>query len=196
LEERALPYPDYIAGVVLTVGDGAVWALERGLGRVRRIDPATKDAPVRAEGGFGDATSIAVHGNGVWLGGGDGVTKLDLHDGSELGSVPVPDALFSTTTSIAVDDDAVWFVGDSSTRLWRIDPEDVSTVNSFPIGASPSAVAVADDGAVWVAGRSVTWLWRLDLKKNHGERIPVGATSGGLVAAYHRMWTSPDAAEG
>jgi DNA-binding SARP family transcriptional activator/streptogramin lyase len=196
LEERDVVYSDYIAGVVLTVGDGAIWVLGRGLGWVRRIDPATKDAPVFAERGVGVATSIAVHGNAVWLGGGDGVTKLHLHDGSVLWNEPVPEALLSANTSIAVDDEAVWFVGDSSPRLWRIDPEDVSIENSSPIGASPSAVALAEDGAVWVAGSSVTWLWRLDPRTGHDERIPLGATSGGLVAAYDRIWTSPDGAEG
>ena len=189
-----------IAPVILTVGDGAVWALERGQSRVKRIDPKTKDAPVFAEGGerLGVATSIAVHGNAVWLGGGRGVSKRDSRDGSyELDFEDVEDARLSLTTSIAVDGDAVWFVGDASTSLWLIDSEAVSIKGSFPIGASPSAVAVAEDGAVWVASRSVTWLWRLDPKTNEPQRIELGATSGGnLVAANGRIWTSPGAAEG
>ena len=104
----------------------------------------------------------------------------------------MPQVLGSATTSIAVDRKAVWFVGDSSTLLWQIDPLNPSILDSFPIGTSPSALAVAEDGAVWVAGRSVTSLWRLDPETNDDEKIGVGATSGGLVAAFGRIWTSPE----
>ena len=180
----------FIAPVKLTVGEGAVWALEQGLDQVRRIDPATK-IPERFAEGVGAASSIAVDGNAVWLGGNDGVRKLDLRYPTELESTSVPQALLSTTTSIAVSPDAVWFVGDSSTDLWRIDPVSVEILKSFPIGTSPSAVAVGEDGAVWVAGRSVASLWRLDPKTNEDETIAVGATSGGLVADFGKIWTSP-----
>ena len=49
----------------------AVWALEQGLRRVMRIDPATKNPELFAEGGerLGAATSIAVDRKAVWLGG-------------------------------------------------------------------------------------------------------------------------------
>ena len=60
------------------------------------------------------------------------------------------------TTSIAVGRDAVWFVGESSARLWHIHPDTVSIVDSDPIGQSPSAVAVDEDGAVWVASSSLS----------------------------------------
>ena len=145
---------------------------------------------------MGAASSIAVDGEAVWLGGPDGVTKLDLRTNYELGSTPVEPVLRSTTTSIAVGDDAVWFVGDSSTDLWRIDPESVDILRTFGIGTNPTAVAVGEDGAVWVAGDSVTSLWRLDPETNDDETIPVGATSGGLVADFGRIWTSPGAAAG
>jgi hypothetical protein len=57
-------------------------------------------------------------------------------------------------------------------------------------------VAVGDDGAVWVAGRSVPSLWRHDPETSDDETITVGATEGGLVAAFDRIWTSPGAAAG
>ena len=119
------------------------------------------------------------------------MTKLDLRDGTELRYSDVPDVRVSATTSIAVDGEAVWFVGDSSTSLWQIDPRSVSIDHSFEIGTSPSAVAVGEDGAVWVAGRSATSLWRLDPRTNDAETIPIGAMSGGLVAEYDKIWTSP-----
>jgi DNA-binding SARP family transcriptional activator/streptogramin lyase len=192
LAERDQAYSTSISAVELTVGEGAVWALVRGLGQVTRIDPATDDSAPSAEGA-GASSSIAVDG-AVWLGGIAGVTKLDLHDGRELGSVFVQPVLESTNTSIAVRPDAVWFVGDSSARVWHIDTRSVEILDSIPIGASrPSAVAVGEDDAVWVAGGSATSIWRLDPKTDAPEPIEVGATSGGLVAGFGKIWTSPGA---
>ena len=103
----------------------------------------------------------------------------------------------SLTTSIAVDGDAVWFVGDSSTRLWRIDAPSVSTRDSDRDRGKPQRRGRREeDGTVWVAGRSVTSLWRLDPGTDEDETIPLGATSGGLVADFGRIWTSPGAAAG
>jgi hypothetical protein len=158
---------------------------------VTRIEPATGKPTMLAEGV--GASSIAVGHNAVWLGGQDGVRKLDLRSGFELGHAPVAPVLTSQTTSIAVGRDAVWFVGDSSTDLWRIDPQSPSTLDSFPIGFGPSAVVVGEDEAVWVAGRAATSLWRLDPKIDDDETISVGATSGRLVADFGRIWTSPGA---
>ena len=126
------------------------------------------------------------------------MTKLDLSSGEELGSTPVEEVSESVTTSIAVGRDAVWFVGDSGARLWRIPRYGLSEVtdNSFEIGPSPSGVALGEDGAVWVASRSATSLWRLDPRTDEDETIPLGATSGGLVAAFDRIWTSPGAFAG
>jgi DNA-binding SARP family transcriptional activator/streptogramin lyase len=196
LEKRdTTPYSRFIVGVTLTVGEGAVWALERGLGRVRRIDPETKIPELFLDGVSGAASSIAVYENAVWLGGGDGVTKFDLRERYELDSTDEPQVLGSLTTSIAIDREAVWFVGDASTLLWRIDPRSVSVRNSFEIGPSPSAVALGEDGTVWVADGTAASLWRLDPKTDeHAEPIEVGATSGGLVADFGKIWTSPGAA--
>ena len=195
LAQRDRVFPVNFASVPLTVGEGAVWALERGPGTVTRIDPATGKRKRFADD-VGAMSSIAVAGKAVWLGGSLGVTKLDLRTGRRLGSAPVAPARESATTSIAVGRDAVWFVGDSSTDLWRIDPLTVSIVASDPVGASPSAVAVGEDGAVWVAGGSATSVWRVDSETNEPKAIEVGATSGGLVAGFGRIWTSPGPSTG
>ena len=59
--------------VTLTVGEDAVWALERGLAQVTRIDPAYGDTPSCSRRAYGAALSIAVDGDAVWLGGRDGM---------------------------------------------------------------------------------------------------------------------------
>jgi DNA-binding SARP family transcriptional activator/streptogramin lyase len=182
------------SSVQLTVGEGAVWALERALGRVTRIDPATGDLDLLAEG-YGASSSIAVDPTAVWLGGTDGVTKLD-HPARALESWWVPPVSESATTSIAVGRDAVWFVGDSSTHLWRIDPLTVSVLASVSIGTPPTTVAVEEDRAVWVASASDASLWRVDPETNVGDRLDLGATSGGLVADFGSIWTGPGALAG
>ena len=98
------------ASVELAVREGSVWALERALGQVTRIDPATRKPKLFAEG-VGASSSIAVDGSAVWLEASP-ATKLDPRTGQKLGSVFVPPVSESATTSIAVGRDAVWFVGD------------------------------------------------------------------------------------
>jgi streptogramin lyase len=115
-----------------------VWALERGRGELTRIEPATGRSETLADG-LGASSSLAVDRDAVWLGGPDGVRKLDVRTGVELGSTSPEEVLVAPTTSIAVGRDAVWFVGESGTRLWRIDPRSVSILDSEPIGKNPSA---------------------------------------------------------
>ena len=182
------------ASVELAVGAGAVWALERARGQLTRIDPDTGRRRKLADG-LGASSSITVDGEAVWLGGPDSVRKLDPRTGLELGSAfvgPVPE---STTSSITVGE-AVWFVAESSTRLWSIDPQSVSIVGSEPIGASPSAVAVDALGAVWVARSAAASLSRLDPSTDAVETLETGVTAGGLAAGFGRIWTSPGAAPG
>jgi streptogramin lyase len=85
-------------------------------------------------------------------------------------------------------------VGETGTRLWRIDPVRVAIQSSEPIGASPSDVAVDAQGAVWVASSSLTTLARYDPGTTPVDRVDVGTTSRGLVARFGRIWTSPGAA--
>ena len=97
----------------------------------------------------------------------------------------------SRTTSIAVGPGALWFVADSSTRLWRVDPASVTLLDSTPIGTSPSAVAVDGGGAVWVASSAITKLSRLDPPTDAVERVELGAKPQALVSGLDRLWTSP-----
>jgi streptogramin lyase len=180
--------------VKLAIGDGAVWAFERARGEISRIDPTTGEKTLLADG-YGGSSSIAVSGHALWLGGPDGVRKIDLRTGKELGSVPPPKEVRTTQkTSIAARGNAVWFLGESGERLWRIRPVGVSIQSSEPIGASPSEVAVDASGAVWVASSSLASLARYDPETDRVDRVDVGTTSRGLVARFGRIWTSPGAA--
>ena len=181
------------ASVELAVGADAVWALERARGQLTRIDPDTGRRRPLADG-LGASSSIAVDGDAVWLGGPEGVRKLDSRTGLELGSALVGRVPDSTDSSIAVGREAVWFVGESSARLWSIDLRSVSTVGSESIVVSPSAVAVDADGAVWVASGAAASLSRLEPSTDAVETLKTGVTAHGLVAGFGRIWTSPGAA--
>src|SRR5262245_3230899 len=191
LETRAPRFPLSLEQVSLAVGAGAVWALERGRGQLNRIDPETGESEVLTEG-LGGSSSIAVGTDAVWLGGPDGVKKIDARTGAPLGAANIEKVEKSRYTSIAVGRDAVWFVGDSSIRLWQVSPEGITTFNSVVVGESPSAVAVEQDGTVWVASSVRTELGRY--AADRVENIELGTTSSGLVSAFGRIWTSPGAA--
>jgi streptogramin lyase len=178
--------------VVLTVGDGAVWALERGRGEVTRIDPTT-GKPTRLTEGHAASLSIAVENRAIWLGGINGVTKLDASSGSELGSTFVTDVIDSTATSIAIGRDATWFTANSRARLWRIPPAGNTVDDSFEVGAGPNAVAVDEKGIVWVASGGDGSVSHLDPREDSAETIEIGSSPGGILAAFDLVWTSPGA---
>jgi streptogramin lyase len=178
--------------VVLTTGQGAVWALERGRGEVTRIDPAT-GTPKRLTEGHGASSSIAVEKDAIWLGGINGVIKLDPASGSELDSTFVTGVVDSTVTSIAVGEDATWFTANSRPRLWQIPPEGNTVLDAFDVGAGPTAVAVDDDGIVWVASSGDGTVARLDPAQGATETVDLGVGPGGIATAFDRVWTSPGA---
>ena len=192
LAERDTPFSLSLDPVKLTVGGGAVWALERGQGELTRIARAT-GKPKLLRDDVGASSSIAVDRDVVWLGGPDGVRKLDARTGFELEEPSgLPEEVHSSpSTSIAVGRDAVWFVGESSARLWRIRPATVTIHDSIEIGKSPSAVAIGDDGAVWVASSALDSLSRYDPETGGVDEVELGTTSRGLVARFGRIWTSP-----
>ena len=178
--------------VVLTIGDRALWALERGRGEVTRIDPNTRATKRLAEG-HGASSSIAVGAGAIWLGGINGVVKLDPATGSELGNVFVSDVIDSTATSIAIGADATWFTANSRARLWLIPPKGNAVDDSFPVGDGPSSVAVDPAGTVWVASSDDGSVWRLDPRQGSPEPITIGSSPGTILAAFDLVWTSPGA---
>ena len=127
-----------------------------------------------------------------WLGGINGVSKLDPETGSELGHTFVDGVLDSQTTAIDVGAGTVWFTGSSNAKLWQIHSGGETILDSYPVGAGPSAVAAGDDGTVWVANSVDASVSRVDPDADSTERIGLGASPGGLVTDFGRVWTSPE----
>jgi class 3 adenylate cyclase/streptogramin lyase len=175
--------------VVLAIGEGAVFALEPGSGQVSRIDGAAPSPLPDAEGV--DAGSIAAGHGGIWLGGRNGVTKIDSSTGSTLARLPVFGLTDSAATSIQVGGGFVWFVGSAQPKLFRIDSAGANlTRTTFNVGRGPKAIAVGE-GAVWVANNLDGTVSRVDPKSGAVATITLGAPPAGIVAAYGSVWTSP-----
>ena len=176
-------------GVLVTVGRGVVWALELGSGQVLRIDPNTGTFS-RGAGGL-DARSIAAGLGAVWVGGRTGVTRIGPDTGSVIASIPVGGLLDSQTMSLAVGSGGVWLAGSAQPKVFRIAAgPNAAVTGSFPVGQGPSGVAV-DEGAVWVANGRDGTVSRLDATGGAVETIRLGASPGGIVAAFGSVWTSP-----
>ena len=171
----------------LAVGDGAVWAIDPSVGGVWRIDPAS-GGPRKVEDGF-DARSLAAGGGVVWIAGSFGVTKIDATTGIELGSALIGTEP-SETASVSVDEAAVWYAASSGEALSKLEPESVSTSQTFPVGRGTTGIAVGE-GAVWVANSLDGTLARIDPGGSDVRVIGLGNTPGGVVAAYGAVWTSP-----
>ena len=178
------------APVVLTTGNGAVWALERGTGEVDRIDAETGE-PEKLTDGHGASFAIDVDEQAIWLGGLNGVDKLDAADGRGLDNTPVRGVTDSTAASIAIGTDSTWFTADARARLFRIPPEGNTIDDSFAVGSGPKSLTVDEDGIVWVVSGGDGTVSRLDPQQDSAERIEIGVSSGGILSAFDRVWTSP-----
>ncbi len=172
-------------------GGNAVWALERGQGEVTRIDPQT-GTPKRLAEGHGASSSIAAGGGAVWLGGINGV--IEARSGDRRRARQHLRGRRSSTRrrprsrSAAA---AVWFTGSSSARLWHIDRGGETVLDSFPVGAGPSAVAVGDEGIVWVASSVDESVWRVDSDAELGREDRARCIARRHRHAFRRVWTSP-----
>jgi class 3 adenylate cyclase/streptogramin lyase len=171
----------------LAVGDGAVWAIDPPIGGVWHIDPES-GRPRKLADGF-DARSLAAGGGVVWIAGSFGVTKIDAATGIALGSALIGTEP-SETASVSIDEATAWYAASSGDALSKLDPESVSTTQTFPVGRGTTGIAVGES-AVWVASSLDGTIARIDPGSSDVRVIRLGHTPGGVVAAYGAVWTSP-----
>jgi class 3 adenylate cyclase/streptogramin lyase len=172
----------------LAVGNGAVWAIDSSAGGIWRIPPHAGKGQKLADGL--DALSLAAGNGAVWVAGASGITKLDAVTGIRLGSAAVGSQTFGETASVALGEKATWFAASSAQTLTKLDPESVSTTQTFTVGRGPSGIAVGE-GGVWVSNSRDGTVSRVDPKGGQPHTITLGETPGGVVAAYGAVWTSP-----
>ena len=175
------------APLLLAFGRESLWALEVGTGEVWRIDTATgrRDPRPLTEGA--DALSIAYGHGAVWLGGQDGVTKLDPDTGTQRSQDLV--LAHSESTALAIGSDTVWFAASGEPILFSFEPRTMG-FTTFDVGPGPRGIAVNEDGA-WVASGADRTVTRVDPHTGAKATIPVGNSPGEIVSAFGLVWTTP-----
>jgi YVTN family beta-propeller protein len=176
----------------VALGGDAVWVLVPATGKLWRIDVATSGKQL-VSSGVGDAVSLAVDQNAVWLATLNGVERLDPGTGRALKTFDLGGVGADEVKSVALGAGSVWYARSSDTNLWRIDPETNTLLGSTTVGRGPSGIAVGE-GAVWVANSRDGSVSRVDPKtQTETDRIELHAAPGGIVVADSAVWTSPGA---
>jgi predicted Ser/Thr protein kinase len=144
----------------LSVGEGAVWALQSGT--ITRLDSATGRIIRRVPLPAYQVGQVAAGDGAVWAtlqepSGGSALARLDLRT-FRVSKTPMPKGQNSATLSrVAVDKGSVWWDGADNGNVWRVDPKTgkiVSAVRVTPGLAAttdilPVSLAAGADG-VWV----------------------------------------------
>jgi YVTN family beta-propeller protein len=171
----------------VSVGEGAVWALDADSQTVSRIDPRTH--AVRTFGTGGVPTDLAAGAGSVWVGNGrrsgaqfvgpltTTVSSIDPNSSAIRATVELPRRAGATSNvngnHIAVARDGVWVVNPDFT-VSRLDPRDTQ-IRATVGGVSAVAVAAGDRG-VWVLGEDDS-LRRVD---GSSSTAPIHLASNGL----------------
>ena len=95
----------------------------------------------------------------------------------------------SRPTHIAADDDGVWVLDESAGTVTRIDPTDLSIVDTYRVGEDPADIAIAL-GAVWTANRGDGTLSRIDPIFTTVETVRVGGPVAAIAGdeATDTLW--------
>jgi class 3 adenylate cyclase/streptogramin lyase len=141
------PVPGTTDASAMTIGNGAVWIVERNDSVVSRIDPATNTVQHSIPLGVREADSMAFGAGSVWV--------ADAAKNLVWRIDPVRNEISGTVTvgrgpaSIAVGEGAVWVANRDGT-VSRIDPDAGKVVSTIKVAKSLDGVAVGE-GAVWVS---------------------------------------------
>jgi YVTN family beta-propeller protein len=91
---------------------------------------------------------------------------------------------------MAATRDAVWVADADRGLLVRVDPEEVRTVDTVPIGEGTAAVA-AGAGAVWVVAGNTRTVSRVNVDTNDVvKRIPVGNGARAVAVGAGSVWVA------
>jgi hypothetical protein len=126
-----------------------IWVTSPSASRIYRLDPATGatlfDRAVDRDPftviPLGDVVYASGEGGGGWL------EAIDSIDGHSIGKRHLPDVELVDVVGLGFD--ALWAVGRTSTKLYRLDPTTLETKATIDIGFEPSGLAIGRD-AIWV----------------------------------------------
>ena len=127
----------------IAVGGGAVWATTIA-NRAKRVEART--GRVTAEFYAGSwVFAIALGGGATWIGGMQGVSKVDPDTGAALGSSPT----VRSVSGVAFGEGAVWTTSEEVPEVTRLNPDSGVVEARIPMPA-PGHDVVVHDGLVWV----------------------------------------------
>ncbi len=174
-------------GAVAT-GEGSVWAVF-GDSTLARIDPDTGQVAEKTRAGALPA-GIVVGSRSVWVSN-SGQAKVWRY-APDAFQEPLDDpSVGKRPTGIAAGE-AIWVANSAGDSVSRIDPND-NSVETVPVGANPTTIAVTPD-AVWVVNKDDGTLSRIDPATNKVERtVSIGQAPEGIVFAEGLLWVTVQA---
>jgi DNA-binding beta-propeller fold protein YncE len=144
----------------LTPTGNALWAIEperRALVRIDTKTMALRDE-IRLPASFADAATEPIpDGSALWLGGTKTIAKVDLGSMRPVDQIRLPDS----PGSIAVTDDAIFFVYPNSTALYRVAPDGGHAVRVGYAAPQPGIVKLID-GRLYVTDDKVQSVTAID----------------------------------
>jgi YVTN family beta-propeller protein len=181
-------WPTTQDGGEVAFGPNAVW-FGSNHDTITRVDPATLRVvkTIRAVD-VGPGGQIVADSDAVWVDDSYGnITELDPHTND---TVEETHLATSDAGGIAASSKAVWATAVDQGLVWEIDPQQLAPIQSFPVGADPTGVALGA-GSVWVANAGGT-LTRLNPYNGRTTTIRLADSPSGVTYADNLIWVSID----
>jgi virginiamycin B lyase len=173
--------------IAVDAGGGAVWAADKGDGRVTKVSLRTGKVLLHRAFPGESHEGLVVQPDGVWVTSESGVVhKLDPATGKTILSVQVGDDADYVTAGSG----SIWVSCFLDERLWRLDPATGKVLQTIPIGTGAQGMAV-DGTTVWVASYNTGRVLRVDTAGGRVvERIRTGSQPRGVVIAGGSVWVA------
>jgi outer membrane protein assembly factor BamB len=128
----------------ISVGDGAVWSTTLASRAIRTEASSARETASFYAGNW--VYPIVLGGDAVWVGGGAGLSKVDLVTAAALFSArPASDV-----TGIAFGEGSVWVSSDDERSLLRLNPDTGEVEARIELNGT-AVDPLVDDGLVWLA---------------------------------------------
>jgi DNA-binding beta-propeller fold protein YncE len=179
------------------VAAGSLWAPQRELGNVVRIDMTTNEVTATIPVGVGPQ-AIAARDSEIWIGARDEEGYALLRLDSATNQVVERIEVGVKGWDMAIHGDTLWMTSPEFNRVVRVDLAQRQVVAEIALG-SPVGIAAAEDG-VWVASQWTDYVARIDPATNEYGLLDIGsewwvATTGVPALTDGEVWASTWGAE-
>jgi DNA-binding beta-propeller fold protein YncE len=153
------------------VAAGSLWAPQRELGNVVRIDMTTNEVTATIPVGVGPQ-AIAARDSEIWIGARDEEGYALLRLDSATNQVVERIEVGVKGWDMAIHGDTLWMTSPEFNRVVRVDLAQRQVVAEIALG-SPVGIAAAEDG-VWVASQWTEYVARIDPATNEYRLLRTG----------------------